>query len=60
MPTEQRRGLEGTGCLDVSGKTKDGQAVGNTDGQWRSMLDGGLQAGELFVLEAVNFGPETV
>jgi hypothetical protein len=46
--------------LDVSGKTKDGQAVGNTDGQWRSMLDGGLQAGELFVLEAVNFGPETV
>jgi hypothetical protein len=32
----------------------------NTDGQWRSMLDGGLQAGELFVLEAVNFGPETV
>lgn len=28
----------------------------NTEGVWQSMLDGGLQSGELFVLGAENFG----
>lgn len=28
----------------------------NTDGLWQSMLDGGLQSGELFVLGAENLG----